>query len=145
MGINATIEVTFDRDISVSDIVHLLMERGWSANWAGKFRYWLNEPGFDWFEEPYENRQAILERLERIRDQMSITIFFVEDEDMWDATLSFSKTDKSLLIVDCPSGRKISPYFRAAIDFSWYIAKLLPNPETSSLGIARVLAASSYM
>jgi hypothetical protein len=52
--------------------------------------------------------------------------------------LGFSEGDRYAVVLDCSMGRRLSPYHRAAIDFSWYLQHLLPNPELSNLAITAI-------
>lgn len=143
VGVISKIEMEFNRAMSLKDMVNYFVDHGWSFDWDGYVIYWQEGESEDWIQEPYLCFENLVKRKENNRANISLALYFKNDIDKYRADVSFFDC-KNKISLDCSWGKRICEYHKTSIDFSWYIEKLIPDPETSDLTINSISAFAKY-
>ena len=89
-------------------------------------------------ELPHAMLGSVLSQYENRRSGFFLAMYHTGEEERSRIHLGFSEGDRHAIVLDCSTGRRLSPWHRAAIDFSWYLQHLLPDPELSNLTITAI-------
>lgn len=129
--------IRFNRNLSLLQWVQHLSTCGWRFDFEGNLRCWQADSGTeDWVQLPVASLRSILSTYDRHRDDLTLSMCHIDDDEVLPISLGFP--DPACLSLDCSVGRRLSPWHRTAIDFSWYLLRLLPDPETSNLQIVEI-------
>lgn len=140
MGVLCRIDLCFNQNLQLKTVAKHLVARGWCFGFDGRLRCWQADSDRDeWSELPLEALPEVLAAYESHRGDLSLCMYHVDEgAEVLPVSLAFDDSDPCCLAVDCSWGRRLSSWHSAAFDFSWYLQRLLPDPETSNLQIVDI-------
>lgn len=143
MSTTATIKFVFHDEIPFLKFTRALTKCGWVFSLDDRVSYWLGSTE-EWVDSPAGQAGDTFKLLEKLRNETNVGIgMYPMDGDEWNVTLNFEKLQMKELSIDFYNGKVISPGFRIAIDFSWYIERILPAAKACRLELMAI-STSAY-
>jgi hypothetical protein len=144
MSITASIKFVFHDEIPFLKFTRALSDCSWVFSLNDRFSYWLGSTE-EWVDCPADQAKDVLKLLDKLWNESNVGIgMHPMDGEEWNVTLNFAREQRNEVSIDFYNGKSLSPEYRVAIDFSWYIERILPVVKMCDLEMKAIFTSAYW-